>query len=294
MGLEIDKFEQVDSNGDDDTIDVDAFLKSARRKRKIDENELQAVLASLDDEEAEKLYNTLQAMGIDIPSEDDEDEELDLDAEEPDFGSDNAIRARIANEIIIDDDPVHTYLREIGRVQLLTSEQEVWLSTQLAASEALAQLTNLAVENGEPQPRVAAHIRNYEKLLKAWDEASTESQEIQVDLPDLSLLIAEAQTLRQTWQSSSPSYLRHYLNEGSWGLVREWIPLARRTFDIFTAFYLMPRKLSEQVSDYYVQNQRLPSLAEFEEMLPTDEDYLMDNEMKIYQTAEDAKSNLTR
>jgi RNA polymerase primary sigma factor len=69
---------------------------------------------------------------------------------------------------------------------------------------------------------------------------------------------------------------------------------AHKTFTIFTAFYLMPRKVSAQVSDYYVANQQLPAVDEFEQMLPSDEEYLMDNEMKIYQTAEDAKSNLTR
>lgn len=299
MSLELDKFDPVDNNShdadDDDVIDVASFLKEARRKRRVDENELQTVLASLDDEEAEQLYTTLQTMGIDIPSEDGEEEAFDLDAEEPDFGTDTTIRARIANEVIIDDDPVHTYLREIGRVQLLTSEQEVWLSTQLAASELLAKLTKQAVEDDAlTNPRVAVHLQNYENLLAAWDEAIVASQNLKVALPDLSLLIAEAQTLRQTWQSNSPSYLRHYLNEGSWGLVREWMPLARRTFDIFTAFYLMPRKVSDQISDYYRAQQSLPTVVDFEQMLPDDEDYLMDNEMKIYQTAEDAKANLTR
>jgi RNA polymerase primary sigma factor len=134
----------------------------------------------------EQLYNTLQTLGIEIPSEEDEEAESNLELEEPDFGSDNAIRARIANEIIVDDDPVHTYLREIGRVQLLTSEQEVWLSTQLSASDVLAELTNEAVGSGVPFPRATAHVRNYEQLLLAWDEALIESQEINVDLPDLS------------------------------------------------------------------------------------------------------------
>ncbi len=304
MSLDIEPFEPTeDPNGDndDDAVDVEAFVKQARRTRKIDEHELQTVLAALDEDEAEKLYTSLQNIGIDIASPgaradlDLADLDLDdLDLEEPDFGSDNTIRSRITNEVIVDDDPVHTYLREIGRVSLLTSEQEVWLSTQLAASEMLAKLTNQAVADGLSNPRVTAHTLNYQSLLAAWHKAVKESQEINVALPDLSLLIAEAQTLRQTWQSSSPSYLRHYLNEGSWGLVREWMPLAQRPFDMFTSFYLMPRKLSEQISDYYLQKQTLPTVAEFESMLPTDEDYLMDNEMKIYQTAEDAKANLTR
>jgi RNA polymerase primary sigma factor len=304
MSLELDDFEpELDLNNEpeeEETVDVQAFLKQARRTRRIDESELQTVLASLDDEAAEQLYTTLQNIGIDLPNASVEHDDLaldldfDLDLEEPDFGTDTAFRGRITNEIIVDDDPVHTYLREIGRVPLLTSEQEVWLSTQLAASELLAKLTNQAIAEGLPNPRATVHQRNYEGLLAAWQTASQDSQTIKVDLPDLSLLIAEAQTLRQTWQSTSPSYLRHYLNEGSWGLVREWMPLARRTFDMFTAFYLMPRKLSAQVSEYYVQTHTLPSAAEFAAMIPTDEDYLMDNEMKIYQTAEDAKANLTR
>ena len=40
-----------------------------------------------------------------------------------------------------EDDPVHTYLKEIGQVPLLKSKQEIWLSTQLKAATELDRLT---------------------------------------------------------------------------------------------------------------------------------------------------------
>ena len=70
----------------------------------------------------------------------------------------------VSGIVIIDDDPVHTYLREIGRVPLLTAEQEVWLSTQLAAAAVLENLTNISMETGSHAPRHDALINNFESL----------------------------------------------------------------------------------------------------------------------------------
>ena len=61
-----------------------------------------------------------------------------------------------------------------------------------------------------------------------------------MDLPDIGMLIREAQQLRQTWNHKSPSYLRHYLNDGDWGQADKWSALATSIFDMFTALYLMP------------------------------------------------------
>lgn len=311
MGSTRKPIRQPDNDDHDDK--VSNLLREARRTNRVDEEQLQAVLSKLDEEEAEQLYAELQNLGIDLPTEieevleeaedeeaeeaEDEFEEIDEDElDELDEVEEGVItrRGRSAGDMVVDDDPVHTYLREIGRVQLLTSEQEVWLASQLAAAEYLEKLTAAALQANVPAPRVKALLDNHQNLLTSWQGSVTASKGIQVELPDLSLLIAEAQNLRQTWQSSSPSYLRHYLNEGEWGLAREWVTLATRVFSIFTAFYILPTKLSDQISAYYRQNQTLPPLEIFQEWMPQDEEILKSNEWRIYDTAEEAKANLTR
>ncbi|MCB0032446.1 MAG: RNA polymerase sigma factor RpoD [Anaerolineales bacterium] len=301
MDLELDDVKQPENNGDEDekVVDLQEFLRDAKRTRQVDEDDLQTLLATLDDEETEQLYSNLQELGIDIPNDMDDAEDDDLSEFDDDDDSISSIiqsktLSKARAEVIVDDDPVHTYLREIGRVDLLTTEQEVWLSTQLAAAAVLEVLTREAVESGTRTPRFQAQASNFEDLEENWDDALVASQEIDVDLPDLSLLIDEAQNLRQTWASSSPSYLRHYLNDGDWGQAKEWTKLAQQAFAIFTAFYLMPARLSSRISRHYVQNKTLPTVDQFTEWIPQDEEMLMDNEMRIYQMAEDAKANLTR
>ena len=130
---------------DSEKFDFDALVKQARRSRRIDEADVQAILATASDDEAELLYNRLQKLNIRIVSEngemvDDPSESTGLlesiaeDFQFQEAGDDLRTYA-------VEDDPVHTYLKEIGRVPLLTSEQEIWLATQMSAARVLERLT---------------------------------------------------------------------------------------------------------------------------------------------------------
>ena len=280
-------------------VDVQEFIREARRTRRVDEDDLQTLLATLDEEETEQLYGKLQSLGIAIPADGDsevEDDEFDLNDDFFDSDEEQTSGRRLGkvNDIVVDDDPVHTYLREIGRVSLLTSEQEVWLSTQLAAAAILETLTNQAIADEVPEPRYHVQQQNYANLLTYWQKATLASKAIDIDLPNLALLIAETQQLRQTWQSSAPSYLRHYLNEGDWGQAKEWAELARQTFAIFNCFYLMPARISDRVAAHYLAHKELPTPTQFGEMVPHDEMLLKDSELRMYELAELAKGDLTR
>ena len=125
-------------------------------------------------------------------------------------------------------------------------------------------------------------MANYQALLDSWQRAIRASEAIDVQLPDLALIIKEAQGLRHSWQSSSPSYLRHYLNEGEWGQAEEWSELARSVFAIFTAVYLMPPSLSEQICEFYIANHDLPQIDLFNTWLNDDDFALKYNEFMIY------------
>ena len=282
------------------TFDVESMVKKARRSRKIAETDVQAILASADEEQADRLYEQLQRLGIRIVSEDGETVDDLNDAANllDDFDLDVVGQDTSSYMGDGEDDPVHTYLKEIGRVPLLTAEQEIWLATELAAATALEQLTtNMITEGGQEDVHIRTLLANYEVLLKSWKEAELAGQQIDaenpVELPDLSLIIREAQQLRQNWQSSSPSYLRHYLNDGEWGQMEQWSDLARRVFDLFTAVYLMPVNLSDQLCDYYLEDHELPSSDTYSNWLSQDEHALKFSEFMIYHLAAEAKEYLT-
>jgi len=281
----------------EEEIDIEALVRQARRSRTIEESDVQAILASTDEEQADRLYEQLQRWGIRIVTESGEVVE-DLgdasslleeafDEQEEDAGQGRATQA--------EDDPVHTYLKEIGRVPLLTAEQEIWLATQLAASAKLDERRQAAVTNDNGASLLKqTMLVNYQELQESWQRAELASQDLSMQLPDLSLVIREAQQLRQTWDSSSPSYLRHYLNEGDWSKADKWGELANSVFAIFTAVYLMPGSLSDHLCDCYMEDHHLPPAQRFAVWLDEDEPALEYNEFVIRNLAAEAKAQLTR
>jgi RNA polymerase primary sigma factor len=294
------EFDSVDDDEDEETdedfIDIQALVQQAGRSRQIQESDLQAILATADEEQAERLYEQLQKAGTRIVSKDGRTvDDLSDNSGLLELEEDEEESAPSGYHIEGEEDPVHTYLKEIGQVQLLTAEQEIWLATRFAAASALEGLTSQVLEtNGQENSHALTILANYNYLLTGWQRAKDAAQEIDVELPDLSLLIREAQQLRHKWNSSSPSYLRHYLNEGRWSELDEWTDLAKAVFVIFTAFYLMPLDLSDKLCDYYIEEHELPPVQIFERWLGQDEHALKSNEFEIYLLAEDAKDHLTQ
>ncbi len=120
------------------------IIDMGRKKGTLENKEILEILSSveLEVEQIEKVYETLESIGVEIVHEFDDavdlDElelELELESEETKEDLDVAL---VAEGIAIDD-PVRMYLKEIGKVQLLTTDEEIDLARRMAEGDVKAK-----------------------------------------------------------------------------------------------------------------------------------------------------------
>ncbi len=123
--------------------EVDGLIELGRGRGFVTAEDIAEVLAEVDltTEQIELMYTTLLDQGIEVVDESmvDSDEELELDARAEQLewprGSDEL-------DLSVDvptTDPVRMYLKEIGRVKLLTAQQEVSLAKRIERGDIRAK-----------------------------------------------------------------------------------------------------------------------------------------------------------
>ena len=164
----------------------DLFTKG-KKKGKLDAGELSDVLDELDleSEQMDSIYDSLEQLGIEIGSE-------DFLADLPDEDGEPAMDeiAEIEEEELVDpntlvdsfniDDPVRMYLKEIGKVPLLTADQEVELATVMSAGREAEARVAQAEADGSAIPE--AEMAELKKQIKAGEKAKQQLAEANLRL----------------------------------------------------------------------------------------------------------------
>jgi RNA polymerase primary sigma factor len=167
------------------------------------------------------------------------------------------------------DDPVRLYLKDIGEIRLLDVSHEFWLSARMSAVRRLDTISRQhpIAQRGDADSN-SIYRALFAEMMTAWQRVVEDTRRLKFDSPDLIQIFKEARTLRQTWESSDPSYLRSYLDNGMWGRDTFWDALARNAFTVFISFYALPESVAERMGNYIEKNASLPNRRTFYRYLP--------------------------
>lgn len=208
------------------------------------------------------LYQDLQDAGVainesDWKEEEPLDEELEAVAQE-----EQEAKETVRDASKISNDPVRMYLREIGRVSLLSADEEMWLSVMIDSDTFVHEATE-PEDDEEPKSDDEIFLLAYQNLYENWQFVLENCEELELETPDLATMIDDVKVLRTTWPPKYRFYPERFFAQSYPGrnhdIPDQAMQTRRRLYEVPVGLFMLPDEALDDLKVRFKSGDPLPT-----------------------------------